>query len=81
VVHGVADDGIQREVLPIPDRRQIGLTTYDAKDSDTSFPRIRRLRPPADPSATTTPPATTPSTVASPGSGSTSAPTATTTVE
>jgi arylsulfatase A-like enzyme len=43
----VADDGIQREVLPIPDRRQIGLTTYDAKDPDTSFPPIRPLRPPA----------------------------------
>jgi hypothetical protein len=22
-------NGIQREILPIPDRRQIGLTTYD----------------------------------------------------
>jgi arylsulfatase len=41
----VADDGIQREILPIPDRRQIGLTTYDAKDPDASFPPIRRLRP------------------------------------
>jgi arylsulfatase A-like enzyme len=43
----VADEGIQREVLPIPDRRQVGLTTYDAKDPDTSFPPIRPLRPPA----------------------------------
>jgi arylsulfatase len=43
----MADDGMQREVLPIPDRRQVGLTTYDAKDPDTSFPRIEPLRPPA----------------------------------
>jgi hypothetical protein len=42
----MADDGIQREVLPIPDRRLVGLTTYDAKDPDTSFPRIEPLRPP-----------------------------------
>jgi hypothetical protein len=38
-----------REILPIPDRRQIGLTTYDAKDPDTSFPPITRLRPPPGP--------------------------------
>jgi arylsulfatase A-like enzyme len=38
---------VQREVLPIPDRRQIGLTTYDAKDPDTSYLPITRLRPPA----------------------------------
>jgi hypothetical protein len=44
----VADLGdVQREILPIPDRRQVGLTTYDAKDPDTSFPPITRLRPPA----------------------------------
>ena len=36
-----------REVLPIPDRRHEGLTTYDAKDPDTSFPAIEPLRPPA----------------------------------
>jgi hypothetical protein len=45
----VADGDIQREILPIPDRRQIGLTTYDAKDPDTSFPPITRLRPPPGP--------------------------------
>jgi hypothetical protein len=44
----VADEKIQREVLPIPDRRPVGLTTYDAKDPDTSFPRIEPLRPPAE---------------------------------
>src|SRR5712671_8209340 len=35
-----------REVLPIPDRKPVGLTTYDAKDPDTKFPPIRPLRPP-----------------------------------
>jgi hypothetical protein len=46
-VEGVADERIQRAVLPIPDRRQVGPTTYDAKDPDTSFPPITPLRPPA----------------------------------
>ncbi|HSD57350.1 MAG TPA: arylsulfatase, partial [Methanotrichaceae archaeon] len=35
-----------RSVLPIPDRPQIGLTTYDAKDPDTKYPPIEPLRPP-----------------------------------
>lgn len=35
-----------RAVLPIPQRRHVGLTTYDAKDPDTSFPPIEPLRPP-----------------------------------
>jgi arylsulfatase len=39
-------DHIQREVLPIPDRPHVGLTTYDAKDPDTTFPPIQPLRPP-----------------------------------
>ena len=39
-------DSIQRSVLPIPDRRPVTLTTYDAKDTDTKFPPIRQLRPP-----------------------------------
>jgi hypothetical protein len=30
----------QRSVLAIPDRKHVGLTTYHAKDSDTSFPPI-----------------------------------------
>src|SRR4051812_39681913 len=42
-----ANDAIQREVLPIPDRKPVGLTTYDAKDPDTKFPPITPLRPPA----------------------------------
>ncbi len=33
-------DQVQREVLPIPDRPPVGLTTFDAKDPDTSFPPI-----------------------------------------
>jgi arylsulfatase A-like enzyme len=37
---------VQREVLPIPDRDKVNLTTYDAKDPDTSFPPIKPLRPP-----------------------------------
>ncbi len=39
-------DDVQRQVLPIPDRQHVGLTTYDAKDPDTSFPPIETLRPP-----------------------------------
>jgi Sulfatase len=35
-----------RSVLPIPDRKHVGLTTYDAKDPDTSFPPIVPLQPP-----------------------------------
>jgi arylsulfatase A-like enzyme len=37
----------QRQVLPVPDRVPVGLTTYDAKDPDTSFPPIEPIRPPA----------------------------------
>ena len=35
-----------RTVLPIPERRHVGLTTYDAKDPDTSYPPIESVRPP-----------------------------------
>jgi hypothetical protein len=38
---------LQRDVLPIPDIPPVGLTTYDAKDPDTSYPPIVPLRPPA----------------------------------
>ncbi len=38
---------IGREVLPIPDRGHVGLTTYDAKDPATRFPPIQDIRPPA----------------------------------
>jgi arylsulfatase A-like enzyme len=43
-----AGESTQRTVLPIPDQPQIGLTTYDAKDPDTSYPPIRDVRPPQD---------------------------------
>ena len=39
-------DKIQRQVLPIPDKAHVGLTTYDAKDPDTKYPPIEPLRPP-----------------------------------
>ena len=42
----VEGERIERSVLPIPDRPQIGLTTYDAKDPETKFPPILPLRPP-----------------------------------
>src|SRR6516164_11245917 len=41
------NDPIQRQVLPIPHRKAVTLTTYDAKDPDTKFPPIVPLRPPA----------------------------------
>ena len=39
-------DAHARTMLPIPDRQPIGLTTYDAKDPDTSYPPIESLLPP-----------------------------------
>ena len=41
-----APDKFQRTILPIPDKQHVGVTTYDAKDPDTKFPPIERLRPP-----------------------------------
>jgi arylsulfatase len=35
-----------RAMLPIPDRPPVGLTTYDAKDPETSYPPIEPLLPP-----------------------------------
>jgi arylsulfatase A-like enzyme len=43
----MADEAVQREILPIPDREYPGLISYDAKDPDAKFPPIRPLRPPA----------------------------------
>ena len=37
-----------RSVLPIPDRPQAGLITYDAKDPDAKYPPIEPLLPPAN---------------------------------
>src|SRR5215472_11535006 len=40
------NDTVQREILPIPDIKPVGFTTYDAKDPETKYPPIRQLRPP-----------------------------------
>ena len=40
------NESLSRAVLPIPDKRHIGHTTYDAKDPDTAYPPIVPLRPP-----------------------------------
>jgi len=37
---------VVRDILPIPDVPHVGLTTYDAKDPDTSYPPIRDVQPP-----------------------------------
>jgi arylsulfatase A-like enzyme len=42
------NDGVKRDVLPIPDLPYEGPITYDAKDPDTSFPPIEPLHPPAE---------------------------------
>ncbi|MDT5204169.1 MAG: hypothetical protein QOD34_805 [Mycobacterium sp.] len=39
-------DQVRRDILPIPDVKHVGLTTYDAKDPDTTYPPITALRPP-----------------------------------
>ena len=38
-----APDRHTRAILPIPDVRRPGLTTFDAKDPATSFPPIRAV--------------------------------------
>ena len=43
----MADGAVSRSVLPIPDVAPVGLTTYNAKDPDTSYPPIKDVRPPA----------------------------------
>ncbi len=37
---------VRRDILPIPDVKHVGVTTYDAKDPDTTYPPIVPLRPP-----------------------------------
>ncbi len=37
---------VNRFILPIHDPQHVGLTTYDAKDPETSFPPIIDVRPP-----------------------------------
>jgi hypothetical protein len=36
-----------RFTLPVPDPVHVGLTTYDARHPDTSFPPVEPVRPPA----------------------------------
>ena len=40
------DRAAGRQILPVPDPTYVGVTTYDAKDPDTSFPPILPVRPP-----------------------------------
>ncbi len=42
----MSSDRHARSMLPIPDLPAPGLTTYDAKDPDTSYPPIEPLLPP-----------------------------------
>jgi arylsulfatase len=42
----MAVNGSSRAILPIPARPYAGVTTYDAKDPDTAFPKIEPIRPP-----------------------------------
>lgn len=42
----MGSDAVRRDILPIPDPQHVGLTTYDAKDPDTTYPPITPLRPP-----------------------------------
>jgi arylsulfatase A-like enzyme len=46
--NAVADPNakLPRHILPIPDPKHVGLTTYDAKDPNTKYPPIVPLRPP-----------------------------------
>ncbi len=41
-----ADPNVSRDILPIPDQKPVGLTTYDARDANTKYPPIVPLRPP-----------------------------------
>src|SRR3954469_17213067 len=41
------DETMSRAILPIPDPQHVGLTTFDARDPETSYPPIIPLRPPA----------------------------------
>jgi arylsulfatase len=41
------NDSLKRDILPIPDAGHAGITTYDARDPNTTYPPIVALRPPA----------------------------------
>ena len=42
----VTRDDLPRHILPMPDAKHVGITTYDAKDPATKYPPIKELRPP-----------------------------------
>ncbi len=42
----VTRDDLPRHVLPMPDPKHVGITTYDARDPNTKYPPIQPLRPP-----------------------------------
>jgi arylsulfatase A-like enzyme len=42
----VTRDNLPRNVLPMPDAKHVGITTYDARDPATKYPPIVPLRPP-----------------------------------
>ena len=41
-----SNDKLNRSILPIPDITPVNLTTFDARDPDTKYPKIEPLRPP-----------------------------------
>ncbi len=44
----IQEDESGRDILPIVEKKYIGMTTYDAKDPETKYPPITQLRPPKD---------------------------------
>jgi arylsulfatase A-like enzyme len=42
----VTRDDLPRHILPMPDSKHVGITTYDARDPATKYPPIKALRPP-----------------------------------
>ena len=42
----VTRDALPRRILPMPDPKYVGITTYDARDPETKYPPIKALRPP-----------------------------------
>ena len=44
---GIDSELVARDILPIPDRQHVGVTTFDARDPATKYPPIKALRPPA----------------------------------
>jgi arylsulfatase len=44
---GIDSELVARDILPIPERQHVGVTTFDARDPATKYPPIKALRPPA----------------------------------